>query len=259
MTISSTRLAYLLASVLALTGFGAIAEAQEPAPQPALESFLCTYVSGKDRGDLDAATDYYLKQAEKAGINTPPAYLWTKVKGTGGDMIWHNVYDSLDALAAQLDAEGASSEMTAVAERYDAVTTCMPMAGRVTSVHQRGETEAETETEEGGTAFVASYACRTRGMPSPDEMADLNRHIGGVFGAMGDAAPIATFALTPITTDISGPNAVYFNVFESAAHWAAVDGVLNGTEPGQMLVRHFTSMLECSTNLWASEQVIDTD
>ena len=37
----SRRLAYLLASVLALTGFGALADGHEPAPQPALESFLC--------------------------------------------------------------------------------------------------------------------------------------------------------------------------------------------------------------------------
>ena len=250
MTISSTRLAYLLAPVLALVGFGASADSHEPAPQPALESFLCTYVSGTDRGDLDSATDYYLKQAEKAGIDTPPAYLWTKVKGTGVDLIWHNVYESLGAMAAQLDATGAASEMADVLARYDTVASCMPMAGRVTPVHQR------SETDDGAATFVAAYACRTRGMANPADMADLNRHIGGVFGAMGDAAPVATYAITPITTDASGPNAVYFNVFESASHWAAVDGALNGTADGQMLVRHFTSMLECSTNLWASEQVI---
>ena len=112
----SRRLAYLLASVLALTGFGALADGHEPAPQPVLESFLCNYNPGKDRGDLNSATDYYLKQAEKAGINTPDAYLWSKIKGTGADMVWHNVYESIPAMAAQLDATGASSECREVGD-----------------------------------------------------------------------------------------------------------------------------------------------
>ncbi len=250
MTISSTRLAYLLASVLALTGFGAIADSHEPAPQPALESFLCTYVSGKDRDDLDSATEYYLKQAERAGISPPPAYLWTKIKGTGGDLIWHNVYESVQAMAAQLDTTGASSEMAGVLPRYDTVASCMPMAGRVTTVHQRDEEDGS------GAAFVVSYACNTRGAANAAAMSDLNSHIGGVLGAMGDASPVATYAITPITTDMSGPNAVYFNIFDSASHWAAFDGALNGSGSGQMLARHFTSMLQCSTNMWASEQVV---
>jgi len=250
MGIISSRLAYLLACVLTFTGIGALADSHEAPPQAALESFLCNYVAGKDRGDLDSATDYYLKQAEKAGIDPPPAYLWTKIKGTGADLIWHNAYDSLAAMAAQLDATGASSDMAGVLPRYDTVADCTPMAGRVTPVHQRGETD-------GGEAnFVAAYACRTRGMSNPADFADLNSHIGGVFGAMGDAAPVATYAITPITSDPTGPQAVYFNVFESASHWAAVDGALNGSAEGQMLVRHFNSMMECATNLWASEQLI---
>ena len=250
MTTLSGRLAYLLASVLALTGFGALADNHEPAPQPALESFLCNYNPGKDRGDLNSATDYYLKQAEKAGINTPNAYLWSKVKGTGADMIWHNVYESVAAMAAQLDATGASSEMTDVLARYDTVADCMPMAGTVTAVHQ-------TEGSDGGEgAFVAAYACRTDGAPDPMAMGDLNSHIGGVCGAIGETAPIATYAITPITTDRAGPHVVYFNIFESASHWAALDAALDGSAGGQMLVRHFTSMLQCDTNLWASEQIV---
>lgn len=250
MTTLSTRLAHLLACVLALTGFGALADSHEPAPAGALESFLCNYNPGKDRGDLDSATDYYLKQADKAGISTPDAYVWTKIKGAGTDLVWHNVYESVPAMAAQLDATGASSEMADVLARYDTVADCMPMAGQVTPVHQ---TEGSDGTP---AAFIAAYACRAAGPPNPSAMGDLNTHIGGVFGAMGDTAPIATYAITPITTDRTGPHVVYFNLFESASAWAALDGVLNSTPGGQMLVRHFSSMLECETNLWASEQVI---
>ena len=249
MTTQSTRLAQLLACVLAFTGFGALADSHEPAPPGALESFLCNYNPGKDRGDLDSATDYYLKQADKAGINTPDAYLWTKIKGTGVDMIWHNAYESVAAMAAQLDATGASSEMADVMARYDTVADCMPMAGEARSVHQ------SEGAEDAPVAFVAAYACRTDGMPNAAEMGDLNDHIGGVFGAI-DTAPIATYAITPITTDPTGPHVVYFNLFESASAWAALDATLNGTAGGQMLVRHFGSMLQCQTNLWASEQVI---
>jgi hypothetical protein len=106
------RLAYLLAPVLAIAGFNALADAHEPPPPAVLESFLCNYVDGKDRGDLDSATEYYMRQAEKAEISTPSAYLWTKVKGAGpAQLIWHNVYENLAAFGAQMDAEAASSEI----------------------------------------------------------------------------------------------------------------------------------------------------
>ena len=245
----SKRLAYVLATVLAVTGLGAFADGHEPAPQPVLESFICNMNPGQDRGDLDSATDYYMRQADKAGITPPAAYLWTKIKGTGADMIWHNVYGSMGEFAAQLDATGASSEMAAVTARYDTVTDCMPMLGGVNVIHERSEDNG------GEGAFVAGYACRASGHSTQADYADLNRHIGGVFGEMSDA-PIATYMITPMTTDIDGVEAVYFNVFESASHWAAWGGEINGNGTGQMLVRHFNSMLDCSTNLWASEQVV---
>ncbi|MGE0621433.1 MAG: hypothetical protein AB7I04_07765 [Pseudomonadales bacterium] len=250
-TALTKRLTFLLIPILSLCGFNASAESNEDVPQAVLESYLCTYVDGKDRGDLDAATDFYRKQAAKAGIGTPTAYLWTKFKGSAdAQMIWHNVYENLAAFGSQMDAEAGSAEMAAVGERYDSVVSCTPLLANVMPVHQR---EAAVTGEN---RFVASYACRTTAAPNPADFADLNRHIDGALGAMGNAAPLVTYVVSPITADPTGPNAVYFNVFENVSHWAAFEQQLDGSESGQMLVRHFTSMLNCASNLWGSEQII---
>lgn len=251
-TLTTRLLALLLAAVISLTGFGALAESQESPPQGVLESFMCSYLDGKDREDLNSAIEYHLKQAEKAGITPAPAYLWTKFKGTAdAQMIWHNVYESTAVFGAQADAEAASSEMASVNERYLSVVDCVPMLGMVSAIHQQEETD-DTDAN-----FVVSYACRTHQTPSPAAFADLNRHINGELNAMGEVSPMGTFGIAPVTGDPSGPNAVYVNVFENVSHWAAFDAQLNGTESGQMLLRHFGSMMSCATNMWASEQVID--
>ncbi len=245
------KLAFVLVPVLIFSGLNAFAQSEEPPAPGVLESFLCSYVDGKDRGDLDAATDFYKKQAAKAGVKTPQAYLWTKVKGTSdAQVIWHSLHASLAAFGAQLDAEAASAEMTAVTERFESVVNCTPLLGEVMPVHRRGEMDPAANR------FIVSYACRTMGVPNPTDFADLNRHIAGVLGGMGDASPLATIAVSPITSDPTGPNAVYFNLFENVSGWAAFEQQLAGSESGQMLIRHFTSMLNCATNMWASEQVI---
>ena len=121
MKLTSLLPALLLATLLSLTGLQAAADGHEPPPQVVLETFLCNYLDGKDRGDLDSATEYYLKQAERNGVETPNAYLWTKIKGTGADIAWHNVHDNLDAFAARVDDVEANQAMTSVQERYDSV------------------------------------------------------------------------------------------------------------------------------------------
>lgn len=250
-TLAARPLAILLAAMISLTGLGAQADSHEPPPQGVLESFMCSYIDGKDRDDLDSAIQYHLKQAEKAGIPPAPAYLWTKFKGTAdADMIWHNTYESTAAFGAQMDAEAASSEMAAVNDRYLSVVDCTPMLGRVSAIHQ------QDETNDGEDSFVVSYACRTHQAPNPAAFSDLHRHINGELNAMGEVSPTGTFGIAPVTGDPTGPNAVYVNVFENVSHWAAFDAQLNGTESGQMLLRHFGSMMSCATNMWASEQVI---
>jgi hypothetical protein len=253
MTITRTArpLAFLLAAMISFTGLGALADSHEPPPQGVLESFMCSYLDGKDRDDLDAAIQYHLKQAEKAGITPVPAYLWTKFKGTAdAEMIWHNTYESMVAFGAQMDAEAASSEMVAANERYLSVVECTPMLGRAMAIHERGDTNG------GDGNFVVSYACRTHQAPNQAAFGDLHRHINGVMTAIGEASPTGTYGIAPITSDPMGPNAVYINVFDNVSHWTAFDAQLGGTEDGQMLLRHFGTMMSCATNMWTSEQVI---
>jgi hypothetical protein len=250
-TLTARPLAVLLAATISLTGFGALADSHEPPPRGVLESFMCSYLDGKDRDDLDSAIEYHLKQAKKAGITPPPAYLWTKFKGTAeAEMIWHNTYESTAAFGAQADAEAASSEMASVTDRYFSVVDCTPMLGMVSAIQQ------QDDTNDGEDSFVVSYACRTHQAPSPAAFGDLHRHINEELSGMAGASPTGTFVISPATGDPSGPNAVYVNVFENVSHWAAFDSELNGTESGQMLLRHFGAMMNCATNMWASEQVI---
>jgi hypothetical protein len=250
-TLAARPLAILLAAMISLTGSGALADSHEPPPLGVLESFMCSFIDGKDRDDLDSAIQYHLKQAEKAGIPLAPAYLWTKFKGTADtQMIWHNAYESTAAFAAQMDAEAASSEMAAVNERYLSVVDCMPMLGKVSAIHQ------QEGANNGEDHFIVSYACKTHQAPNRAAFSDLHRHINGELTAMGETSPMGAFAIEPVTGDPSGPNAVYVNVFENVSQWAAFDAHLNGTESGQMLLRHFGSMMSCATNMWASEQVI---
>jgi hypothetical protein len=102
--------------LLAVPGFNASADSHASPPvQPALEAFFCNYNPGKDRDDLDSATNFYMKQAKKAGFTTPNAFLWTHNKGTApADIVWMNVHESLVAYGASDDAAAASSEMAGV-------------------------------------------------------------------------------------------------------------------------------------------------
>ena len=93
---SHKLLAYFVASLLALTGM--TANAAEAQPPGLLESFLCNFNDGQDMDDLLSARDYYLRQAEKAGITPEPAYVWTLFKGDlDFELIWHNVHANLAA------------------------------------------------------------------------------------------------------------------------------------------------------------------
>ena len=77
-----------LIPVLALNGMFAHADSHGPAlPSGVLEVFQCNYNDGKDRDDLNALRDFYLKQAQKADYATPDAFLWTMTNGS-----WPNTH-----------------------------------------------------------------------------------------------------------------------------------------------------------------------
>ena len=247
-----TRLpALLLASVLAFASFNVLADDHAPPPPAAMESFLCTYNEGQDRDDLDRVTAYYERQAARAGIRIPDSYLWTKLKGaSGADVIWHTVHDTFEHLGVFMDVSAAASELDDINARYDQVVDCMPMLGALRPIHLRGESDGSDGN------IVASFACSEKGEVGPMGYRDLTGHIRGVMSGMGDTAPVATYGMGIVTSTPSGPSSVFFNVYNTASEWVAFESALRGSSDGQMLMRHFNSTLECSTNIYASEQVI---
>ena len=250
--LSAQKLTYLLLPTLLFLGLNVQADNHAAAAPGVLESFLCTYNDGKDRDDLNAATSYMVKQADKAGIDLQDAYLWTHVKGTSdADTIWHTAHESMDAFAANFDAFGAAEEMSGVGDRFDSVAECTPVVGTIELLNARSE-----EDDGGGTTprVVASYACSNLGGGQAGT-SDVNAHIAGVFKAMGDTAPIATYTLTPLNGG-GLPDTVYFNVFANAAEWATFEQALSGSPQGQMLQRHFGTVFDCAFNMWVGEQVV---
>jgi hypothetical protein len=250
------KLIWLLLPVFAIASVNVRADSHEAPPAPAvLEAFFCTYNPGKDRGDLDSATSFYKKQAEKAGITPPPAYLWTHMKGTApADIVWVAVHQNLVAFGAALDAEAASSEIAAVNERYDTVANCQPNLGVVTPVIAP---DPESDYSEGAT--LATYACNFQPGSGPADLGDLTNHIAGVNAGMGDAGLAAAFQIVPLTSDAQGPDVVFVARASNTEAWATNIATLNTTPAGQSMVRHFNAVVDCGMNLWTTEQVMGAD
>jgi len=59
----------LTASLILLVSFSI------PIQADVREVFVCNYLDGKDMDDVLSARDFYLKQAKKAGLETPMAYV----------------------------------------------------------------------------------------------------------------------------------------------------------------------------------------
>ena len=248
------KLAWLLVPLLAFAGFNVRADAHEAPPPPgALEAFFCTYNDGKDRGDLDDATSFYVKQAEKAGLTPPPAYLWTHNKGGAGvDIVWLNVHESLVAWGASDDAGAASSEMAAAGARFDSVGSCTDNLAIVTPVIA----PADPDDNPADGATVATYACNFRPGAGPNALPDLTSHIASVNADMGDAGLDAAYQIVPLTAGPQGPEVVLVAVADDTASWATNIATLNSTPAGQAMIRHFNAVVDCTMNLWHSEQIV---
>ncbi len=247
------QLALLLLPLLAFAGLNVSADAHEAPPPPAvLETFFCNYNPDKDRDDLDAATNFYLKQAEKAGITPPNAFLWTHTNGAAPwDILWHNVHDNLVAFGEADDAGAAAPEMAAVGARYDSVATCTNNLATVTAVIPP---PADSTPPDGGT--LATYACKFQPGMGPDALPDLASHIAGANEAIGDAGLNAAFQIIPMAGSPQTPDVVLVAGAGSTTAWANNLTALNTTPAGQSLIRHFNAVVDCDMNLWRSEQVV---
>lgn len=249
------KLAYLLFPLLALTGLNAHADSHVPPPPGTLEAFFCTYNAGKDRDDLDAATSFYLKQAEKAGYATPTSYLWTLNKGTGpADIVWLNTHESLSAFGTSSDAFAASEDMAAAGERFNTVANCQPNLGMVSTVFAR-----EGADDGGGATALATYACNFRPGVGPANMLGVHTSISEWNKSLGDDALNGVYQIVPLTGNAQTPDVVMVAVAENTAAWAAHIESLGASPAGQATAGVFGAVLDCSTSLWWSEQIVDGD
>lgn len=247
------KLALVLLPMFAFAGFNVSADAHEAPPPPAvLETFFCNYSPGKDRDDLNAATSFYLKQAEKAGITPPSAFLWTHTNGAAPwDVLWHNVHDNLVAFGAADDAAAAAPEMAAVGARYDSVASCTSNLATVTPVIPP---PAGSTPPDGGT--LVTYACNFQPGMGPDALPDLASHVAAANKAIGDAGLNAAFQILPMISGPNTPDVVLVAGAGSTTAWANNLAALNTTPDGQSLVRHFNAVVDCGMNLWRQEQVV---
>ena len=234
-------------------GLGANTFAQEAAPPAVVETWACSYEPGKSVKDVMAARDYYLKQADKAGLTLGPAYMWTLLKGdVDFDLLWLAPHENFMAFAASADAEAAAPEIADVQARFDAAIKCKPRLSTIMPMFQRegaGDGGAEANV-------ISTNACQLMPGVGADEIGDLGLHINGVLGAMGDNTPSAVYAMASMTGGQNTPEFVLFTVNESLTSYGTFMGAIGADPNGQMLGRHFNMMGDCNLAMWTSQQVI---
>lgn len=243
-------LGFLATSFLALTGITANA-AEAPPPPGITEGFVCSYNPGKDRDDLLAARDYYVRQAAKANIDLGLSVVMHQFKGSAPfDFLWLSMHQNLAAFGAATDAEAAAPELASVGTRFDAVATCTANLGAIRGVFQDPSVMAEDPS------FVALNACSARGTMSPGDIQDLRGHINGALGSLDSFKNVFMFSIQPITTNANSADVYLFTAHDNTTGWANRMSELRASEAGQSLLRHFEKTMECNTSLWNSERVI---
>jgi len=242
--------ALLALPILATASIGV--HAAEAPPAPVMEAFTCNYNAGKGMKDLMSARDYYVKQADKAGIELGASYLLTLFKGSlPFDLVWMTPHDSLAAFAATSDAQAASDDLADVTARFETVIDCTPNLSNLTPVFQR---EGNTPNDE--PSFVSAYACNTNPGVGPVHVQDLRDHIADVVGGLGDDAPNLIFTLDPITQGPTSADVILFTVNDSVTDWANFTTAIRSSPGGPNLGRHFEAVADCNLALWSAQRVI---
>ena len=114
----------------------------------------------------------------------------------------------------------------------------------------------ETEGDGNDVSMVNSFACKRRHGVDATDVADLRRHMAGVFGNI-DGAPYFSAMANPLTGGPQTPDLYVFSVYDNPADWSAFVGKLVNSAEGQMLIRHFGTTLDCDRSLWVSRQVVE--
>ena len=242
------------AFVLGLSGFSAWA-ADAPPPPLMAETWGCSYKPGKDIDDLLKARDNLLKQAEKAGIDLPPSYMWSLIKGNVSyDTVWLNVHQNLGAFGANNDAWAASGLGEEVLERFYDVSDCSTGMAGFYPIFQK---EGFTPPEQGSTRVVATLGCTFNHGVDIDHMPDLANHMSETMASMGDAAPMVAVGLRPFTARPPGsPDVILVSAFNSMSGWTNYVDQLFSTPAGETLRNHMDLILDCDVALWGSQTMV---
>lgn len=242
--------------VLGLTFSGTTIQAAEAPQSVVLESFACNYHDGKDMDDLLAARDYMVKQADKAGVSLAPGYVWSSFKGGPGlDHIWFSVHQSLAEFAAESEAFGSVPELAGVNARFDAVASCESNLAMARPIFQGSQAPGPSAEP----AFISSNACMFRPGVDASALPDLESHINDVLGGMSEYNSTTLFSAMPMTQGPNSADIYLFGINGSQSAWAAGVTAFRSTPASQALGRHFASLLNCSSSLWFSQQVVGGD
>ena len=234
-------------------GFGIMgAVAEEAPPPPAIvDAYFCTYQPGKDRGDLLATRDNFVKVAAREDVALNDAYVWHASKGASpADFIWMSVHENLAAYGAATQAIADSEAVSAAVARFDTVAKCQSNLGSARTVREG------KPLPEGEGTFIVSNMCKTKGPMSIGDIQDFRGHIGDVMDGMKSFEQVTVYSIVPMTGGPESPDVVLFGVHDSVGGWASRSAEMAASPAGQSLQRHAEAILECSTSMWNSEQVI---
>lgn len=240
-----------------LIALGAIGLASQAAAQSYIgEAFVCQWAEGQGMEDLMKARDHYVRQAERAGITLPPAYVWTPLKTSAGapDLLWFNYFQSASQYGEFSDAVAASEDMASVGPRFDEVGTCRSGLFSQQEVFNGGKPPVTNPP-----AYIVSSACNFRsGNFDSDALADLTSHISSVLANSGNYEDYVLFQRRGITRGSDSPHVRFFSVHDSAGAWGARQDAFGSMEGSEMLQRHFSSVLDCTQSHWISQQVVES-
>lgn len=240
----SKYVALLFSAVLTLGAFQAHAQTMG-------EVFICNFNDGQDMDDLVGARDLYLRQSEKAGVPAAPAFVWSPVKVVPGgiDYLWFNYHPSVDAYGAAFDAR-MGPEFEDVITRFNRVSTCR------SALFSEEQVFAGDEPLGDGPFYITSAACNFRPGADASSLPDLNAHANGYLSQAGTHDSFILLQRTPVTGSADGPDVRIAAVHNSASDWAARQGSIAASEDGRMLMRHFQSVLDCSSSHWSSQNMV---
>jgi hypothetical protein len=246
---SNTISKFFFGSMLFLSAFGLALQAN--AQSTIGEVFICNYENGSDYDDLLKARDYYVQQAEKAGLTLPPSFTWQPIKvGAGApDFLWFSYHQNASEYGQFADAMAGSADMQKASERFEAMSDCDSALNSQTQVYDGGE-----DFEPPG--YIQSFACNFRDGADASSLGDLNAHIAGYLGGTGTDKSFLVFQSTSLTPRTDSPDLRMFTVSESASAWGARQDALQASADGQSMVRHFRAILDCSVSHWSGENVI---